>query len=351
LPRIEDSTLIDTCARIGLITEVNRERLRHVNYMRNHASAAHPNNAAINGDEMIAWLTNCLRYAITAKPDRHAVEIKRLLHSIRTQKISTTDVGAIGAALANMPQSVVDDLLYSVFGLFCDPKVGSPARENIEAIAEAVWKLATEPRRFDLGSRAGQFSRHGETDRVTYATTFLTKCGGLQYRSDDILTLELLEKVRTLRAAHVGWNNFYSEWPHAAALATSLPVGGKIPRAVLHDFVKVVGICAIGNGKGYREGVDETAYPHYQGHLERFSDREIGEFLRCFEDDEFCSDLFLAKPDARARALLTWFRGRTSNLLIHKAIDALLALPTGQLSKASSATACKTAIAALPAPT
>src|SRR5260221_966017 len=63
---LDDFTLIDTCARVGLLTAVNRERLRHVNYMRNHASAAHPNQSELTGQEMIAWLSNCLRYAITA---------------------------------------------------------------------------------------------------------------------------------------------------------------------------------------------------------------------------------------------------------------------------------------------
>lgn len=72
LALLDDLTLIDTCARVDLLTDVNRERLRHVNYMRNHASAAHPNQSDLTGQEMIAWLSNCLRYAITAKPD-HAV--------------------------------------------------------------------------------------------------------------------------------------------------------------------------------------------------------------------------------------------------------------------------------------
>jgi hypothetical protein len=70
LRALEDLTLIDTCARVDLLTDVNRERLRHINYMRNHASAAHPNQSDLTGQEMVAWLSNCLRYAITAKQTR-----------------------------------------------------------------------------------------------------------------------------------------------------------------------------------------------------------------------------------------------------------------------------------------
>jgi hypothetical protein len=46
---LDDLTLIDTCARVDLLTDVNRERLRHVNYMRDHASAAHPNQSELTG--------------------------------------------------------------------------------------------------------------------------------------------------------------------------------------------------------------------------------------------------------------------------------------------------------------
>src|SRR5258707_362646 len=43
LASLDDLTLIDTCVRVELLSDVNREGLRHVNYMRNHASAAHHN--------------------------------------------------------------------------------------------------------------------------------------------------------------------------------------------------------------------------------------------------------------------------------------------------------------------
>jgi len=81
---LDDFTLIDTCARVELLSDVNRERLRHVNYMRNHASAAHPNQSDLSGQEMTAWLSNCLRCAITAKPDHAVIVTKQLLTGTST---------------------------------------------------------------------------------------------------------------------------------------------------------------------------------------------------------------------------------------------------------------------------
>src|ERR1035437_9260634 len=74
LVKLDDYTLIETCARVDLLSDVNRARLCHVNFMRNHASAAHPNQSELTGPEMVSWLSNCLRYAITAKPE-HAVVV------------------------------------------------------------------------------------------------------------------------------------------------------------------------------------------------------------------------------------------------------------------------------------
>lgn len=57
--------LLEICRRIGLLNDVNFERLRQVNYLRNHASSAHPNENDISGIEMLSLLETCLKYAIT----------------------------------------------------------------------------------------------------------------------------------------------------------------------------------------------------------------------------------------------------------------------------------------------
>lgn len=99
---LDDLTLIDTCARVDLLSDVNRERLRHVNYMRNHASAAHPNQSELTGQEMVAWLSNCLRYAITAKPEHAVIATKQLLANIRTTLIPAKDIPVISIDLQKL---------------------------------------------------------------------------------------------------------------------------------------------------------------------------------------------------------------------------------------------------------
>jgi hypothetical protein len=163
-----------------------------------------------------------------------------------------------------------------------------------------------------------------------------------------VLAGELLDKLRSLGAAHNGLNNFYNEWPHAESLALSLPVTGVVPRAARLEWVKTIAKCHIGNGHGFRDGVDSAADRHYQAYIEGFGQAEVVEFLKLFEDSGFTVDFGEPKADARVRALAVMLREKTKNIHIRRAIDALLAQPKGTLRKLSIVTEFKEALKNLP---
>ena len=54
LEAISAHDLLEICRRIGLINDVNFTRLNQVNYLRNHASSAHPNSNDVSGIEMLS---------------------------------------------------------------------------------------------------------------------------------------------------------------------------------------------------------------------------------------------------------------------------------------------------------
>ncbi|WP_437551575.1 hypothetical protein WME97_10180 [Sorangium sp. So ce367] len=279
LPRIDDAVLIETCVRIGLLTGVNGERLRHINFMRNHASAAHPNVAELNGAEMVGWLSNCLRHAITAKPDPAALQMHHFLVTVRERAIEPADVTLHEQELRKMQADRVDDLLWTLFGMYADPNLAAQARTNIDRLAPIVWKLASDQRKFNVGVRHAEYARRSDVPRRDLAMAFLKNVGGEAYRATDILTADLIEKIRALRAAHNGQRNFYEEAAPAAALEESLPRNGVVPKPVLYDWVSIVAQCYIGNGLGYYEGVDRGALVFYEKYIERFGEREIVEFF------------------------------------------------------------------------
>jgi hypothetical protein len=350
LATLDDLTLIDTCARVDLISDVNRERLRHVNYMRNHASAAHPNQNELSGQEMVAWLSNCLRCAITAKPETAVIVTKQLLTNIRTVLIPENDIPVIAADFDHFLTARIDDLLWTLFGIYVDPSQKADCRTNIANLAPYVWSLASEDRRFQVGARHEHFIKQGDQQRRVFADEFLSRVNGQQYRAEDVLAGELLDKLRSLMAAHNGINNFYNEWPHAQSLESALPVSGIVPNAARLEWVRVITRCHIGNGFGSRGGVDTSADTYYQKYIRNFGEREVVQFLRLFEDPAFTVDFVRAQADARARKLIDYFKTKTKNVHVLGGLDVLLAQPVGILAKAANVTKLKRILADLPKP-
>lgn len=348
LDQISDHDLLEACRRIGLLTDVNYRRLENINYMRNHASAAHPNENELGGYEMVAWLSQCLKYAITAEPDHSVISIKQLLTNIRTVTLPVDDFPAIGEDIPRQPQERVDDLLRTLFGMYVDPRSESTTKSNISHLAPYVWNASTENKKYELGAKYGVYRKNGDTSRREATQEFLEFVDGERYKDEDSLAGELIEKLETLRRVHFGMNNFYNEYPHAKALGNSLPPTGDVPRAARSLWVKVIGICYIGNGHGYREGVDEGALPYYQNHIDNFSEAEIVEFLRLMGDAEFTTALTRNTPDRRIRSLAKTLKEKTSNIHIQRALDLLIEAPAKTLYGLHETTKFKEAVKFVP---
>ncbi len=299
--------------------------------MRNHASAAHPNDNEIDGYEMLGWLTVCLKHAITAEPDHSLISIKQLLQNIRTVAIPSSDFSVIGSDLAKQPQERIDDFLWTLFGIYTDDKSAQHARDNIEGISPAVWAAATEDRKYEIGARFGILRKNGEVAKKDACQKFLEVVSGLAYKDEDSLAGELIEKLENLYRAHFGSNNFYNEYPHAQALNDSLPATGKIPRAARAMWVKVISICYVGNGYGYQQGVDEQALPYYQNYVNNFTEGEAVEFIKLFLEPEFASPLSRNIPDKRARDLATILKAKHMNVHLQRALDLVITAPAKTL--------------------
>lgn len=348
IDKIGELALVDACERVGLLSSVNRERLRHINFMRNHASSAHPNDNEVQGAELVSWLSTCVRHVITARPNSTSVETSRLLFNVRSGKVRSQDLPVLDSAIQQMPGPRIDDLIWTLFGLYVDPKTSTDARNNIDILAPVCWKSVSEPRRHEVGARLADFVRHQEHDKRQLADQFLTQVGGLSYRTEEILVAELYEKLQALEKAHEASRNFYEEWPHAKALGDSLPATQIVPEAVRSYWVKVIVKCWIGNGRGYYEGVDRDAIKYYDAYLNLFRDQEIAEFLRLMSDVNFTDDFPIPKAAARCKVLVKWFFDRTTNIQIQRALQVIMDVNEKLLPKVHLGTAYRAALAALP---
>lgn len=348
LEQVADHDLLEACRRIGLLSDVNHKRLEHVNYMRNHASSAHPNQNEIDGFELVGWLTNCLRYAITAKPDHSVIQVKQLLENIRSQAIPASDIPIICQDIAHLSVERIDDLLWTLFGIYIDLRQLPQTKSNIAQMARAVWLVASEDRKYEIGARFGVYRKNADIPRKDATAEFLNIVCGNSYKDEDSLAGELIDKLGTLKTVHYDTNNFYNEYAHAKVLGESLPVSGAVPRAARALWVKVIATCFVGNGYGYREGVDEGALPYYTHYIAAFSESETIEFAHLFFDTEFATPLDRTKCDQRLRQLAHSLRLKSTNIYLQRALDLMLAAPQGTLDRLGITAAFKQAVQYIP---
>lgn len=343
LVAISDHDLLEICRRIGLVNDINYKRLEHVNYLRNHASAAHPNENYVSGIEMLGLLENCLKYAITAKPDHSVIQVKQLFENIRTKEIPKEDFQLICEELQKQTQERIDDFVLSIVGVYTDPRTEAFAIKNIDRLGRNIWSAVSEETKSIVGSKFGVYRKNGDVERKDAIQKFLEIVDGLQYKDEDSLAGELLEKLQNLKTVHFEWNNFYNEHSHAKSISTSIPVTG-LPDSVRKLFVKVVCICYMGNGKGYKEGVDVSAVKYYTQFIENFTIAEIKDFVHLLNDPEFVTDLNYSKPEARLRSLAQFFKTKTKDVYVNRILDLIIGFPSRSTQNLASDNKYKEAI-------
>ena len=337
---IGDYDLLTACNRIGLITDHVFEVFKFIIYMRNHSSAAHPNENGISAYDLLSWLGNCIKYAINATPNEEAIKLKQLLYNIRTTAIPITDLQYIGENIKDLPQVMVEDLLSTLFGMYTDPQISSLIISNIEIIAKYVWDLCSEIKKHSIGEKYGYFRKNGDVTRKERADSFLTLVGGISYKDDDSIAQELRETLANLLSTHFSMNNFYNEEPWARQLSTMIPANGIIPKTVINEWVKTIVICYSGNGLGYREGVDEGALPYYCEFIKNFNNQAIACLLNLLFDSTLLMDIDKIKTTNRFKRLCSALSKHCKNDFLCAALDYIVNC-SEPLSKVHKTTAYK----------
>ena len=76
LRSVKDSTLLDTCRKLELISETTSKKLKHMLDMRNDIGISHPTNYTINAYELLGWLTNCIKDVLKDRPTESALQVQ-----------------------------------------------------------------------------------------------------------------------------------------------------------------------------------------------------------------------------------------------------------------------------------
>lgn len=157
LTKIDDYDLIKGAKEIGLISELGFKHLEYINYMRNWASAAHPNQNEITGLQLISWLETCVKEVISLPISNLTIRIKELLAGIKSTTISEKDAQEIAVFFTNLTQEQVNNLVSGFFGIYTKPDTDSQTIQNINKLLPLIWDRVDEDTKNAFGLKYGNF--------------------------------------------------------------------------------------------------------------------------------------------------------------------------------------------------
>lgn len=290
LPQVQDADLLRACREIGLLSDVGFTQVDHVRYMRNHASAAHPNQVDLTGLQLANWLETCIRQVITLPPDPITANTGRLLRNIKAARLGAADIAATATFFEELPGDRADTLAAGLFGLYTDIKRTAIVADNVRLLWPELWDSVSDEARYGFGTRYGRFQASVEMGQASAARELLDLVDGAAYLPERIRVVEIDTAIDALMAAHNGVDNFYNEPGPARTLAALAGAEGNIPEAVSAKYVRAVVTTFLGNGYG----VSNAAIPAYTRMIEGFGPREAGRALRAFTDPGIASVLWSA---------------------------------------------------------
>ncbi len=306
--KLDDSELIQGARNIGLISELGYKHLDYIRYMRNWASAAHPNQNQLTGLQLISWLETCIKEVISLPLSNIVIEIKKLLANIKTNSLTEDDAKQIAPFFINLTQQQVNNLALGFSGIYTDPSTTPQTRQNIHYLLPYLWDRVDEETKESFGVKYGKFVANNEQDRAEMARQFLEIVNGISYIPDDLKAAEIESAVQNLLQAHRNFSNFYSEPIFARQLSTLVGQSGTVPKQVTKTYVLGIVEVFLTNGNG----VAWNAEPYYIELINKFSQVEAIIALLSFTNENIASRLQFDLCRQKFRELLTLIKGKLS---------------------------------------
>jgi hypothetical protein len=207
LARVQDADLLRACRVIGLLSDVGFTQIDLIRYMRNHASAAHPNQVELTGLQLANWLETCIRQVITLPPDPITANTGRLLGNIRRDRLDSQQLAATAVFFEDLPEERADALAAGLFGQYTDSKRTAIMADNVRQLWPDLWDFISDEVKQGFGVRYGRLLASAEVGQATAARELLDLVEGAEYLSEPLR----VAAIGALMAAHNGWDNFYNE--------------------------------------------------------------------------------------------------------------------------------------------
>ncbi len=300
LPKVDDYELIKGSKEIGLISELGFKHLEYINYMRNWASAAHPNQNEISGLQLISWLETCVKEVISLPISNITIKIKKLLASVKTSSISIEEAQDISVFFTNLTQEQVNNLVMGFFGIYIKSDTESKTLQNINRLLPLIWDRVDEDTKNSFGLKYGNFVANNYQDERKLSREFLQLVNAESYIPDDLRIPEIDTSLENLISSHRGFNNFYNEPTFALQLLRMVGDPANVPKALNKKYVYIIVEAFLTNGRG----VAGYAEPVYLQLLSQLDSHQANIAALTFNDSQIASKLQFDLSQQKFRELI-----------------------------------------------
>lgn len=264
-----DHDLLKLCLELNLITEEGYFKLDQCRAIRNSFSAAHPAMGALDEDEVVNFISRCVRAALGDLNVPAGVNFNDLIAAIKDGQFNVDQTSYWTDAIKRTHSAQRELIAVALHGMYCDEALGQSSRDNCTTLFSPIVELdGLSPSIIDQHQR---YVGKGEQTKASASRDFFTKFNMLRLLSEAERHSIVSIACDRLNAAHQGMNNFYNEPPFAARLH-EIVGASVVPETVRWKFVETVVSCAVGN----QYGVSWEASAHYENMIKSFSPKALG---------------------------------------------------------------------------
>ena len=287
LVKIDDSELIQGAKEIGLISDIGYRLLDNIKFMRNWASAAHPNQNELTGLQLIEWLETCIREVISLPLSNLTIQIGKLLRNIKTNILNEAEAQTISNFFCELTSEKANSLCNGFFGIYCRPDTTSDTKRNIKLLLPELWDLVDDDVKWNCGIKYSKFQINNDQAEAKLAREFLQIADAESYLPESVRSAELKIELEHLYNAHnASMNNFYLEPPYAKQVQRLTGSNG-VPTQINAYYTMVIIDAYLTNGNGRCWGAEDI----YNDLIDNFTQVQFMLAITSFTHDKIASKL------------------------------------------------------------
>lgn len=314
---VDDLNVVEGAQRLGIISKKAAQQLKNVNWLRSHASPAHPTDETVEKADVELAAVIVQRYVLSEDLPSPGFSVRDLIRPLKENDLANR-FDVVREQLDTLNSSDRSAILGVLTDLVC--KGESPGLANAEAFFPIVWEQATEDAKKRAGTRYHTLWMDVSTDdsadgnAASRLLDALVRTNGVKYVPDPtraILFRRAAARLAKAKDKYYGWTD------EEAEARTLVQLGTNVPDATFTEVYREILAIWFGNCWGRSE-----AHHILKPFIDGLSSQWIRRVVRLIMSDERVrEELHQDKPKARCREFLEALKDRVALESDKKLID------------------------------